>query len=554
MARIRSGREGKELGLAREIASSTIGFAVYLSINAISIWGGFFPLLPIEFQTEEILIAFFVSQALSFSGVILAHAGISFRSHDPSRRTPAGLYPMAIFMGSACIILSMYFRDLTLALVIAGGVLLGGGCAGLFAMWQKVFAAMPVERGNLCLVLGAIATPFIYFAVNLAPEAIAAFLVPLFLAPLCGTCLSISSGRSDFEQPMFEDEPAEHAAVYRRVISDHWRSALCLGAIGFVSGVVRGVAVLEDGIVLFINEASLIGMLISASILLFVCCMRWIRVDLTDVFRIVYPALIVGFLLVPLLGAAYLTAFVTLTYFAFSLIQMLMMMQAAQISRNRGVHPLFTFGFFAGIAYIMQSIGFVTGWFGILIPEQGEVSLFAVSQISTFVLGMSLFVAVGSSFKNSILRGSASSDAVELFLMTENIPGLKGIGQSAQSAARKAESTLLEHAKISPKKASFTTESSASTRKRDIPSGEGVEAVRDMTSVRCHALKEQYALSIRELEVAELLVRGNTAPAIADKLVISEHTVKTHTKRIYAKLGIHKKQELLELVDNVELP
>lgn len=55
-------------------------------------------------------------------------------------------------------------------------------------------------------------------------------------------------------------------------------------------------------------------------------------------------------------------------------------------------------------------------------------------------------------------------------------------------------------------------------------------------------------LSQREREVTELLLHGNTVPAIARKLFISENTVRGHTKNIYRKLGVHSKQELIDLL------
>ena len=39
---------------------------------------------------------------------------------------------------------------------------------------------------------------------------------------------------------------------------------------------------------------------------------------------------------------------------------------------------------------------------------------------------------------------------------------------------------------------------------------------------------------------------------IAEELVISENTVRMHSKRIYAKLDIHKKQELLDLIESFD--
>ena len=54
-----------------------------------------------------------------------------------------------------------------------------------------------------------------------------------------------------------------------------------------------------------------------------------------------------------------------------------------------------------------------------------------------------------------------------------------------------------------------------------------------------HRTELGYApLSNRELEVLRLAAEGNSGPAIAEQLVISPGTVKTHFENIYAKLGV----------------
>lgn len=53
------------------------------------------------------------------------------------------------------------------------------------------------------------------------------------------------------------------------------------------------------------------------------------------------------------------------------------------------------------------------------------------------------------------------------------------------------------------------------------------------------------ALTDREKEIVELVLRGFTFKVIAETLIISENTVKTHSKNIYKKLGINTKYELI---------
>ncbi|OUO92537.1 hypothetical protein B5F40_01195 [Gordonibacter sp. An230] len=60
---------------------------------------------------------------------------------------------------------------------------------------------------------------------------------------------------------------------------------------------------------------------------------------------------------------------------------------------------------------------------------------------------------------------------------------------------------------------------------------------------------EDGGLTARETEIFALLVHGKDRAAIREQLCISNDTVKTHTRRIYAKLGIHAKQEARALVE-----
>ena len=71
---------------------------------------------------------------------------------------------------------------------------------------------------------------------------------------------------------------------------------------------------------------------------------------------------------------------------------------------------------------------------------------------------------------------------------------------------------------------------------------------RDALATRCRALAVERRLSPRETEVMELAARGYSAPAVASTLFITESTVKVHMRHIYEKLGIHGKQELIQLV------
>ncbi len=57
---------------------------------------------------------------------------------------------------------------------------------------------------------------------------------------------------------------------------------------------------------------------------------------------------------------------------------------------------------------------------------------------------------------------------------------------------------------------------------------------------------EKYNLTERELEIMTHLKNGRTNDEIAKKLYLSFHTVKTHRKNIYLKLGVSNLAELID--------
>lgn len=68
----------------------------------------------------------------------------------------------------------------------------------------------------------------------------------------------------------------------------------------------------------------------------------------------------------------------------------------------------------------------------------------------------------------------------------------------------------------------------------------------------CKRIGTEKGLTAREVEILRMIVRGRSKSYIAENLFISENTVRSHAKHIYQKLGVHSKQEVLDLL-GVEL-
>lgn len=575
---------------------SMAGFAIFLVINASQAWGGVFPFLPMSFQTDSVTLIFYLTQALSFFATFAISTVGAYRHPGAAQHMMVGIVTTLVFMGSACIIAAMYVPPfVTLEFIILGGLLLGTGCAGMFMLWQRYFASIPPTEGNLRLVVGTALASLLYFALYLIPTALTAFLVPVVLLPLSSLSLTLSVREMSFDQPMFEDIPTEHPQVYRRVVHDTWRGAMGVAAIAFTSGLARGVALLDAGVNAAINISAMLGAFIAAIVLLIMWRAFTMRFGLDSVFRVAFPILVTGLLLFPFMrGPLSLNLFAGIAYMAFSLVVVVMMMQSAQMSRDRGVNPVFSYGLLGSVAYGIQSAGFLLGWllYDGMIPGMGSVEF--LSLLALYVLGMALFLSNRLFRVRETADGASQIELIRLPLLAatpieveghymlkpietttrkesgatshngthdgeniaQDVPMNGGISAtstgcsafaSSAGSARRPESLncgIATHAP--PDDLSKATRAAIEQEKKE----DHLEFT-DRLSKQCLILRQQYGLTKRETEVMEAIARGLSMANIAEDLFISENTVRTHAKHIYTKLDIHSRQELGAILQNV---
>lgn len=79
------------------------------------------------------------------------------------------------------------------------------------------------------------------------------------------------------------------------------------------------------------------------------------------------------------------------------------------------------------------------------------------------------------------------------------------------------------------------------------PSASGADS-EQAVAARIDQLAGEWGLTQREKEVFALLAVGRTQPWIAKNLTISESTVNTHVRHLYAKAGVSSRQDLLDFV------
>ena len=184
----------------------------------------------------------------------------------------------------------------------------------------------------------------LYFSLYLIPQAVTAFLIPLVFLPLFGLTIVLKSREIDLDQAMFQDVPRDHPLVYQRLVNDYWRSALCVGALGFCTGIMRSLAIGEPAVGSLVNVLSMGGSLTAAISLLVLWQFKNLSVNVVGAYRVFFPFVITSFLLLPFLPEEYARWLAGGLYAVYSVAIMLMMIQCAQASRDRGINPVFIYG------------------------------------------------------------------------------------------------------------------------------------------------------------------------------------------------------------------
>ena len=116
---------------------SSLGFALFLAVNATAVWGGVFPFLPLGIQTQTFMTAFFLAQSLVFALSYLASTFGVYFFPGPTRRFLVWAAGVPYFLGWCALIAAAYLKTFALPLAVVGGVFIGVGSAGFYMAWQR---------------------------------------------------------------------------------------------------------------------------------------------------------------------------------------------------------------------------------------------------------------------------------------------------------------------------------------------------------------------------------------------------------------------------------
>ena len=525
------------LGVFRILAPTraSTGYALYLAINAASVWGGVFPFLPTSLQSPTVTLWFFAAQMTAACVAFALTALGSYRLTGSPRAFWVRSAGLPYVLGWAALAAALLRPDEAVALAATGGALIGLGSAGFALLWQRLFAGRDAEAANRDLLAGTAWASAFYYALCLIPQPARALIVPAAVVPLFILAVLLNAREVPRDQPMFADQPRDNARVYRQVLRDHWRSALCVGTVGLSAGVMRAVAVADPEVGSLVNLLSMAGVLVITILIAWLWSAQTLSLSIVSGYQVVFPFLITSVLALPLLGDGYARWLAAVIYAVYSGALLLTVMQCAQTSRDRGVNPAFVYGYFGAIVFTLHGVGFLGGSLAGAVEAAGVAPRATVALVAAWALGLMHFVGSGG-FSRALRRPEDPHD-IELVALGPPHPASSS---DADAAA--------EDAGAAPADGRMAGAADAGRR---CPHACDEAAPIDRATLQAQRLRGRYRLSARETEVVELIARGHSVARIAETLVVTENTVRTHVKRIYAKLDVHKKQELVDLLESM---
>lgn len=437
-----------------------------------------------------------------FVGSLLACALLHLlRPSEPHGATPVFAASCA-GAGAALVALPAVLSGLGAPLAGLCAALLGTGSGVLFSLCQRGLSRLDVQVAARGVMLGtgaaslvAIALAFlgslpVYACVVLACSVLNAWLM------LDGRPPAPAASRG---QDRIVPGAERVASEARGLAAATWRYVFCIGAIGFASRVSK--ALVPDAIgggepILYF----VIATLASALALAFLWDLR--RFSFRYVYTLLSVLVTAVFLPVAFVRPEGFVWVAGCTQFAFSLASMFMVVTTIQISQSRGTDPTAVFGLFAGGTYLIADVGPLLA--GLLGEGLGLSQVVVVSMLAIYLVSFAS-LTLHSAREESAQPGDAPAAPQE-----EAVGGGEDLTRS------------------------FTRI---------------VSVQQDMIPECCDALRRRCGLTQREVEVLELQARGRDLSRMADALYVSENTIRSHCRNLYRKLGVHSKQEALDMLE-----
>lgn len=423
----------------------------------------------------------------------------------------------------------------TIALFVLGALLTGVGSGFMWVMWGEYYAKVSQAEVELLAPVSAIVAAVLVLVVSSMSGWVSVALVTSFPL-LSGLSLALSWRDVQAHDASAEHHGLEEQRAFRnahdRAKDSPLKALASMGRIG-LGILVACLFVCLEGTFWEASARSMLPfqLVLLASIVLMAVVavastMGPRRVSLSFLYRWMCPLLVAGFAaLIAFDGlGGYLAYGVAIAArFGFCLITQMFFARFAAMGKTTAVQSF-------GLGWIFVHLG---DFLGILlyvaVGSWLGAGLFTTAQVAA--LSITALVVV-TMFVLNDERGFSLDPAAQAVA-----PSTGGEACQADAAGATEPDALGEP--IAGQGATAPTAGGA---------GMPADASLDQLGLRIRSLAREHELTPREIEVFDLLARGRSIPYVRDALFISKETAATHAKHVYAKLGVHSRQELIDLV------
>lgn len=473
-----------------------IGFGLLLGFEqGVLLSESLFLCVGLRRQPNDVFdIALLVSLALT----LMIVAGLRFR--PPARVvSKLPLISAALVIASLFVVVPFAGGPSVLAFAIAGAFGgIGVGIAGL--MWQDALLGVRRPMRGVALGIAFVALFLASYALVALPSPSAlgvAFLLPLVSGLLLMRArMTFASSR---DEVAFQGAPSHPSPG---TVGDGWMPGLfkrtlssfsCLAAFVVVFGIVGQIAMNNPGG--FGYASMLTTLAIGSAAIAFLCIAATLLrvINPASIYKALFPLALGVLFLLPFTGwenRVFVNMFIAGGYYFFSFAFMLLL---SNLIEEHSCDSYRVNGMMRGAETALSLVGVFVGKAVARNDAYDFIQVVAIVFICVYLFAMALLVLTGQEKWQAASRIGAPSQVVVV---------------------------------------------------KQVVVGSG-----DQVDARCDACARKFLLTKREEEVLAYLVRGRSSVYISKDLVLSLNTVKGHVKNIYAKTGVHSKQDLIDLVE-----
>ena len=427
-------------------------------------------------------------------------------------RTAYVAAPGLAALGTALSVVYQHVGQPTLAWVLAAvsGVCTGAASALFSLLWSLTLSRLDMASLETVVPVSFIASALCAVVVPSLAQ-FPALVVALLLVAACALTLSRAhawvdgEGSAEFDGGTTGAYAPEAAPAIVRMLAFGVIAWMVMNAVPVASGA----APFGGAFIVGVDVAGVVGYLLSVAFALLIIRFA-VRVDFQALVSMTLPVLVLSMTLFALDSSAAKFCAGALNVALDSCCEIILLLYFIRIAQGRPERRAFWLALGSAASYLGVLLGqLLSGWCARLGVVEANPALFGLIVVCVYAFATALIPQRSYEAQPECVRSSSAGGV-------RAVPGTAGElpheGAAVESAVASSDPIVAGVARVAAR----------------------------------------YQLSPREAEVCEYLARGRSQTYIREALFLSKNTVATHVRRIYTKLDVHSKQELIDLVEGHE--